>query len=271
MQNQPKKSKAQIVATLGPISSTEKNLRLMMERGLDVVRLNFSWSDIQTHSEQIALVRKLERELGLRIPVIIDLPGPRIQEKDGHTYNRHIIHSVTKHDEEFIRFAAEQGVEYIAVSFVGTADDISMCRQVVEKNRGSQKIIAKIERKVALESLDEIVSAADAVMVARGDLGNEVPLEQIPFIQDKIVGTAKAVGKPVIVATQMMLSMMNNPLPTRAEVTDVENAVFQGADAVMLSEETAEGKYPIESVAMMEKIIIETERHMEGREKIHAL
>ncbi len=102
-------------------------------------------------------------------------------------------------------------------------------------------------------------------MVARGDLGNEVPLEQIPFIQDKIVEKAKAAGKPVIVATQMMLSMTNNPLPERAEVTDVENAVFQGADAVMLSEETAEGKYPVESVAMMEKIILETERHMEGR------
>jgi pyruvate kinase len=266
-----KKSKAQIVATLGPVSSNEKMLKGMIEHQLDVVRLNFSWSDIVTHTMQIELVRKLERESGRRIPIIVDLPGPRVQGKEGHTYNHHIVHSVTKHDEEFIRFAAEQGVEYVAVSFVGNADDIVMCRQLIEKNHGTQKIIAKIERKVALEFLDEIIAASDAVMVARGDLGNEVPLEQIPFIQEKIVGKSKAAGKPVIVATQMMLSMMNNPLPERAEVTDVENAVFQGADAVMLSEETAEGKYPVESVAMMEKIILETERHMEGREKLNPL
>jgi pyruvate kinase len=266
-----KNSKAQIVATLGPVSSNEKTLKAMIEHNLDVVRLNFSWSDIKNHERQIELVRKLEMELGRRIPIIVDLPGPRVQEKDGHTYNHHAPSSITKHDEEFIKFSAEQGVEYVAVSFVGKADDIVMCRQLIEKNRGSQKIIAKIERKVALESLDEIISASDAVMVARGDLGNEVPLEQIPFIQDKIVSKAKKAGKSVIVATQMMLSMMKNPLPTRAEVTDVENAVFQGADAVMLSEETAEGKYPVESVSMMEKIILETERHMAGREKINAL
>ena len=266
-----KKSKAQIVATIGPVSSNEKTLKAMIEHQLDVVRLNFSWSNIKTHIEQIELIRKLEMELNRRIPIIVDLPGPRVQEKDTHTYNHHAIHSITKHDEEFIKFAAEQGVEYVAVSFVGKADDIVMCRQLIQKNSGSQKIIAKIERKVALLSLDEIIAASDAVMVARGDLGNEVPLEQIPFIQDKIVSKAKMVGKPVIVATQMMLSMMNNPTPTRAEVTDVENAVFQGADAVMLSEESAEGKYPVESVAMMEKIILETERHMEGREKLNLL
>jgi len=266
-----KNPKAQIVATIGPVSSNEKTLRAMMERGLDVARLNFSWSDIKGHTAQIELVRKLERELNRRIAIIVDLPGPRVQEKEGHTYNHHIIHSITKRDEEFIQFAAEQGVEYVAVSFVGKADDITICRQLIEKNHGTQKIIAKIERKAALESLDEIIAAADAVMVARGDLGNEVPLEQIPFVQEKIVGKAKIAGKPVIVATQMMLSMVNNPTPERAEVTDVENAVFQGADAVMLSEESAEGKYPVESVAMMEKIILETERHMEGREKLNLL
>ena len=271
MTNITKSSKAQIVATLGPISSYEKILRQMVEKNLDVVRLNFSWSNIQTHAEQIELVRKLERESGRRIPIMIDLPGPRVQEKDGHTYNHHAVSSVTKHDEEFIKFAAEQGVEYIAVSFVGTADDIEMCRKIIEKNRGNQKIIAKIERKIALESLDEIIGAADAVMVARGDLGNEVPLEQIPFVQEKIIRKAKAAGKPVIVATQMMLSMTENILPTRAEVTDVANAILEGADAVMLSEETAQGKHPVESVAMMEKIVLEAERHMAGREKINEL
>jgi pyruvate kinase len=243
----------------------------MLEHNLDVARLNFSWANLKIHTTQIELIRKLERELGRRILIIVDLPGPRVQEKEGHTYNHHALHSITKHDEDFIKFAAEQGVEYVAVSFVGKADDITMCRQLIKKNSGNQKIIAKIERKVALESLDEIISASDAVMVARGDLGNEVPLEQIPFIQEKIVSKAKATGKSVIVATQMMSSMVDSPVPTRAEVTDVENAIMEGADAVMLSEETAEGKYPVESVAMMEKIILETERHMEGREKINAL
>jgi len=271
MKNPSKNSKAQIVATLGPVSSNEKTVKAMIEHRLDVVRLNFSWANLKIHTEQIELVRKLERESGRRIPIIVDLPGPRVQEKEGHTYNHHAVSSVTKRDEDFIKFAAEQGVEYVAVSFVGKADDITMCRRLIEKNSGNQKIIAKIERKAALLSLDEIIAASDAVMVARGDMGNEVPLEQIPFIQDKIVEKSKAAGKPVIVATQMMLSMVNNPLPERAEVTDVENAIFQGADAVMLSEETAEGKYPVESVAMMEKIILETERHMEGREKINAL
>ncbi|MDR3558598.1 MAG: pyruvate kinase [Candidatus Pacebacteria bacterium] len=266
-----KNSKAQIVATLGPISSNEKTLKSMIEHNLDVVRLNFSWADIKTHTEQIALVRKLERELDRRIPIIIDLPGPRVQEKEGHTYNHHAISSITKRDEEFIKFAAEQGVEYVAVSFVGKAEDIVECRQIIQRNNGSQKIIAKIERKIALESLDEIILAADAVMVARGDLGNEVPLEQIPFVQEKIISKAKAAGKPVIVATQMMLSMVNSPTPTRAEVTDVENAIAEGADAVMLSEETAQGKYPIEAVTMMEKIVLEAEKHMAGREKINEL
>ena len=266
-----KNSKAQIVATLGPVSSNEKTLKAMIEHNLDVVRLNFSWSNIKQHTDQIELVRKLEGQLNRRIPIIIDLPGPRIQEKVGHTYNHDAISSITKHDEEFIKFAAEQGVEYIAVSFVGSAADIKKCRQLIEQNRGNQKIIAKIERKVALSSLDEIISATDAVMVARGDMGNEVPLEEIPFVQEKIIKKAKAAGKPVITATQMMLSMVASPTPTRAEVTDVENAIMEGSDAVMLSEESAQGKYPVEAVAMMEKIIIETERHMNGRTELNLL
>jgi pyruvate kinase len=108
-------------------------------------------------------------------------------------------------------------------------------------------------------------------MVARGDLGNEVPLEQIPFVQEMIVTKSKAAGKPVIVATQMLISMMENPAPTRAEVTDVEQAIMEGADAVMLSEETAKGKYPLEAVTMMEKIVLETEKHMAGKLNINPL
>jgi pyruvate kinase len=129
---------------------------------------------------------------------------------------------------------------------------------------GRQMVIAKIERAIALLSLEQIIAEADAVMIARGDLGNEVPLEQIPFIQDRIIKKARKAGKPVIVATQMLLSMVENLTPSRAEVTDVATAILEGADAVMLSDETAKGKYPVETVIMMEKIIIEAEKHLSG-------
>jgi pyruvate kinase len=121
-------------------------------------------------------------------------------------------------------------------------------------------IISKIERKIAYENLDEIIDVSDAIMIARGDLGNEVPLEKIPFIEKNIIVKCKEKGKPVIVATQMLLSMTQNPTPTRAEVTDVAYAIINGADAVMLSEESASGKYPVEAVIMMEKIISESEK-----------
>ena len=124
------------------------------------------------------------------------------------------------------------------------------------------KIIAKIERHEAVKNLDEIIAETDLVMVARGDLGDEVPIERMPFIQHHIVKVCKKAGKPVIVATQMMLSMVDNPEPTRAEVTDVANAILQGADAIMLSEETAKGKYPFQAVSIMEKIAVEAEREM---------
>jgi pyruvate kinase len=130
---------------------------------------------------------------------------------------------------------------------------------------GNQKIIAKIERAVALESLGAIIAETDAVMVARGDLGNEVPLEQIPFVQERIIRESKLAGKPVITATQMLLSMVNSPVPTRAEVTDVTNAILEGSDAIMLSEESAIGKYPVEVIAMMERIAAEAEIHMQGK------
>lgn len=264
-------SKAQIIATFGPASADPATLRTMIGHQMDIVRLNFSWGDLSERAGQIGLVRELEKGSGRRIPVIIDLPGPRIQGSDGHTYDREAASSVTSHDEEFIKFAAEHGADYIAVSFVSGPGDVEKCREVINGAGGKQKIIAKIERAAALDHLEEIIAKADAVMVARGDLGKEVPLEQIPFIQDRIIKMAKKAGKPVIVATDMLLSMVENPAPTRAEVTDVANAIIQGADAVMLSEETAKGRHPVEAVAMMEKIVLEAERHMGGKEKMNPL
>ncbi len=264
-------SKAQIVATVGEESEKRDILKAMIEHQCDVVRLNFSWASEEVRVRQINLIRELEKECGRRVIIIQDLPGPRIQKGSEHTYDHTATSVLTDKDKESIRFGVTHKLDYIALSFVAGPKDIETCREIVREYSGSQKIIAKIERLVALESLDEIISASDAVMVARGDLGNEVPLEQIPFIQDRIIQSAKKAGKPVIVATQMMLSMVNSPLPTRAEVTDVANAILRGADAVMLSEETAAGNYPVEAVTMMEKIVVEAERHLGAAATINAL
>ena len=238
---------------------------------MDVARFNFSWGDAATKIHQIALLRELAQTYDRPIPCIVDLPGPRVQKKQGHGYDATVAQVITAKDREFIQFAIEQNCEYVAVSFVAGPADIVLCRKIIEGYGGNQKVIAKIERAVALEALDAIIEAADAIMVARGDLGNEVALEQIPFIQAQIVTKAKAAGKPVIVATQMMLSMVDNPTPTRAEVSDVANAILQGADAVMLSEETAKGSYPVESVAVMEKIVFEAEKHLSGQNIFNTL
>ncbi len=260
-------SKAQIVATLGPSSSDMKTLRSMVECQLDVVRFNFSWGDLASRLEQIGIIRQLEKEFGREIPIIVDLPGPRVQEEKSHTYDASVTSAITEKDAGFIKFALEQNIRYVAVSFVGNADDIFKCREIIRSLGGSQKIIAKIERAAALEHLDEIIAATDAVMVARGDLGSEVPVEQIPFIQERIIRKSNEAGKPVITATQMLLSMVDRPVPTRAEVTDVANAILLGSDAVMLSEETTIGKYPLETIAMMERIVLEAEKH-EGRRHV---
>jgi|SRR3989344_867533 len=257
-----KNSKAQIIATIGPVSSNKDILKIMIEHQLDVVRLNFSWGDLDIKEKAIKLIREVAQDYARSIPIIVDLPGPRIQKVEGHTYDNQSISSVTEQDRGFIKFAVEHNADYIAVSFVVSVKDIMECRKIINNFSGKQKIIAKIERKEAFESLNEIIKAADAVMVARGDLGNEITIEQMPFVQDKIIKMAKKMGKPVIVATQMLFSMTENPMPTQAEVTDVANAILQGSDAVMLSEETAIGKYPVEAVIMMEKIVLEAEKHM---------
>lgn len=254
-------SRAQIVATIGPASAGPDMLCTLINNGMDVARLNFAWIDCPKGEEWIDLVREGAASCNRTTKIIADLPGPRVQHEGGHGYDASLASVITPRDEETLLLCAQKNVEYVALSFVGSAADIEQCRALIAYNGGSQKIIAKIERTAALEHLDEIIAAADGVMVARGDLGSEVPLEEIPFIQKRIVERAKAAGKPVIVATQMMLSMTEHSEPTRAEVTDVEEAIMQGADAVMLSEETASGKFPAEATAMMERAVAEAEKH----------
>jgi len=160
----------------------------------------------------------------------------------------------TEKDREDLLFGIRSGVDLIGLSFVKDARDIDAVREVLKTASADTPVIAKIERKEALEHIDEILSAFDGVMVARGDLGMETPLERIPLVQKMLIRKANALGKPVITATQMLRSMVDHTRPTRAEVTDVVNAIYDGTDAVMLSEETATGQFPVESVQTMAKV-----------------
>jgi len=169
------------------------------------------------------------------------------------------IPSLTEKDKIDLAFGLEHNVDYVALSFVRNVDDILQLKDIIHQKKKDTPVIAKIEKHEALEHLEDIIKAADAIMVARGDLGVDIPLEKVPSIQKKIIYIANKYGKPVITATQMLESMVHNYRPTRAEVTDVANAILDGTDAVMLSEETAKGRYPVESVRMLSKIARETE------------
>ena len=255
-------SKAQIVATIGPSSFAPEIFLQLLNHQVDVVRVNCSWEKMEEFPAHVEMVRRVAKTAGRHIPIMQDLPGPRVQEGTVHGYDHELASSFTEHDEEWMKLGAELGVEYAALSFVGSAKDIADAQAARERHHGKQKLIAKIERAQAITALDSIIEASDGVMVARGDLGSELPLEEIPFAQAHIIHKTNAAGKPVIVATQMMLSMTEHQEPTRAEVTDVAAAILQGADAVMLSEESATGKYPVEAVAMMERIVEAAEKHV---------
>jgi pyruvate kinase len=172
------------------------------------------------------------------------------------------VPSLTDKDEEDLVFAVGQGVDAVAVSFVRTADDVRHVRRRLDALKSDVWIVAKLEKPQAVEHLDSILEATDCIMVARGDLGVEVPPEKVPAIQKHIIRRAAQYRKPVITATQMLESMIENPRPTRAEASDVANAIYDGTDAVMLSAETAAGKYPVESIAMMARIVMETEHQI---------
>ena len=166
---------------------------------------------------------------------------------------------VTSKDLNHLAFGLEQGVDFVALSFIHEADDVLKVRQFLQARGANIPLIAKIEKFEATENIDEIIAVVDGVMVARGDLGVEMPLEKVPLVQKEIISKCNLAGKPVIVATQMLESMVHSPYPTRAEVSDIANAIFDGTDAIMLSGETAVGEYPEEATLTMAKVAIETE------------
>ena len=174
----------------------------------------------------------------------INLPGVKVS-----------IPSFTEKDKDDLKFGLEKKVDYVALSFVRHTSDVRELRELLEQLNGTQKIISKIEKPEAIDEIDSIIEASDAIMVARGDLGVEVPIEDVPILQKSIIRKCNEYGKPVITATQMLDSMIREPRPTRAEATDVANAVFDGTDAVMLSGETSAGNFPLDAVKTMVSIV----------------
>jgi pyruvate kinase len=170
--------------------------------------------------------------------------------------------ALTRRDIELLKFAIAKGVDLVGVSFVTTSNDIRRAKHILQAEQSKAWLIAKIETRLALQNFSKIVKQANAVMVARGDLGVEMNVEDVPVLQKEIISRSNTAGKPVITATQMLESMVNNPTPTRAEVTDIANAIIDGTDAVMLSEETAVGKYPVEAVRVMKKVAAVTEKNL---------
>jgi pyruvate kinase len=206
---------------------------------------------------ELAVVSASEDEARCRV-----VAGGEIGSRQGLHFpdTRLTLTGFTEQDKKDLLFGLEMGVDYVALSFVQGAKDIESARDAMRGANAQVPLVAKIETREAVRELDSIVKAADAVMVARGDLGVELPVERVPELQRQIIRACRAMGKPVITATQMLESMVAHPSPTRAEATDVANAILDGTDAVMLSGETAIGAYPVQAVRMMSRLAAATER-----------
>lgn len=333
--------KTKIVCTLGPATENEEILRCLISEGMDVARLNFSHGTHEEQKRRMDMVKKLRKESGKPVALLLDTKGPEIRTRDfengkveikeGDTFtltprdllgdssvasitysdlyndveigtriliddglielvvteindrdlrclvvNGGIVSNhkginvpgvhlnmpyMSQKDVEDILFGIEQDVDFIAASFVRSAKDILKIRKLLDENGGERiNIISKIENAEGVKHIDDIIYVSDGIMVARGDMGVEIPGEEVPIIQKMIIRKVYNAGKQVITATQMLDSMMKNPRPTRAETTDVANAIYDGTSAIMLSGETAAGLYPIESVQTMVRIARRTEK-----------
>lgn len=331
--------KTKIVATIGPVTSSEEMLTKLLQEGMNVIRINFSHGDFAEHQIKINNGRSSSQKTGIPVAFLQDLGGPKIrigefnkesvnlkegemfilttekivgdekkvfvnypllpkEVKVGGTILLHdgkkkleivdikgnevkckiivggnikgrrgvnlpgaylSVSSITEKDRKDLEFGIKNKVDFVAISFVRRPDDIVELRNILNKAKLSAGIIAKVETPEAVENIDKIIELSDGIMVARGDLAIEVPAEDVPLIQKMIIEKCNKAGKPVITATQMLESMIKSPIPTRAEVSDVANAILDGTDAIMLSEETTLGEYPVESVKVMTKVAMRVE------------
>ena len=218
--------------------------RILIDDGLiELEVISVEGSDIHT---KILNGGELGEKKGVNVPgVSIKLPA------------------LTQKDIEDVKFACDNGFDFIAASFIRNGDAVRQIREILKEKGSTIQIISKIENQEGIDNMDDIIEASDGIMVARGDMGVEIDAAKLPFIQKKIIEKCSVAGKPVITATQMLDSMIRNPRPTRAEVSDVANAIYDGTDAIMLSGESAMGKYPLEALKMMVKIAKETETHLD--------
>src|SRR5262252_5455600 len=266
MMNEKKGRRAKIVCTLGPAVASPTGMRNLVAAGMDVARLNFSHGTHPEHAQLYHWVRQAANEAGRSVGVLADLQGPKtclvteggvVSDNKGISLPEVDIRAATFSDKDAadLRFALTLGADMVALSFVRDADDVTLAREVVASMGRSVGILAKIETPQAVKKLADITASFDGLMIARADLGVELPLEQVPLIQKRGISLSRKAGKPVIVATQMLESMVSRPRPTRAEVSDVANAVLDGADALMLSAETSVGQNPDSAVATMARVI----------------
>jgi pyruvate kinase len=242
------KRHVKIVCTLGPASSSPEVIERMLKAGMDVARLNLAYGTLKGHSQLISEVRSLSQKLKLPAGILLDLPGLKRSHGD--------IRAVFG---EHLEFALTEDVDFVALSFISSVRQVREVKQLLRKMKADIPVIVKIERGRALEESEAILEAGEGIMVARGDLALDISIEKVPMAQKRLINEANRQGKPVITATQMLESMVRSAAPTRAEAADVANAVLDGSDALMLSEETAVGSYPVEAVETMVKIALEAE------------
>ena len=278
--------KTKIICTLGP--ATDAVLPEMIKAGMNVARMNFSHGSHEEHKARMDAVKAARAALGMPVGIMLDTKGPEIRTKTYRDGKIEIVEgqefTLTTRDIEgdntivsitydglpndvkpgtriLIEFGLTQGIDFIAASFTRSAQDVRDIKAILKAHgKEDVEIICKIENMEGVNNIQEILDEANGVMVARGDLGVEVPFEELPEIQKNIIKTCISRGKRVVTATQMLESMAKNPRPTRAEVSDVANAVYDGTSAIMLSGETSVGKYPVETVATMSRIAENAER-----------
>jgi len=252
-----------IIATVGPASSGKSTLTKLIKAGVDVFRFNLSHGTHDEHHETLKIIRAISVQLNKKVGILFDLADPKLRSltKNGNTsaVRAASIKPLSKKVYDDVRFAIAQKADWLALSFVRHGSDIKALKNYLKRQNSSISVMAKIEKKEAVLNIDSIIDEAQAVMIARGDLGIELPLEEVPLIQKRVIDKCMRRGKIVVTATQMLESMIENPTPTRAEVSDIANSIFDQADAVMLAGETAVGKYPAQAVETMAKVIARTE------------